>query len=273
MPFAPSPSFIRIRRLPSWRAPVAGWAQAALMVLAVAGWVAPAQAQGPNRPATAASAAATTPKPPAKPLWRDLSAKQQQALQPLAADWDALSEGHKRKWLVLSRNHANLSSVEKATLHSRMTEWAALSQQERAQARFNFAEVKQVPVDERKAKWEAYQALTPEEKRRLAEGATPRPPGAASTIRPVPAQKLAPIPATTTAAAVKGQHSARIQLTPPTAVEALAAPATPPAAPMIPASSISVEAQPAVTVLPAPPAPLVAPPPRSGMTEPPSSAP
>jgi hypothetical protein len=242
------------------------------MLAVLAGWVAPSQAQGPNQPAATASAAVAQ-KAPAKPLWRDLSAKQQQALQPLAADWDSLSEGHKRKWLVLSRNHANLSASDKTTLRSRMTEWAALSQQERARARFNFAEVKQVPVDERKAKWEAYQALTPEERRRLAESAAPRPPGAAPTIRPVPAQKLAPTPAANTANAVKGQHSARIQLTPP--AESVATTAAPAPAPMIPASSISAEAQPAVPVVPAPasPAPLVASPPRSGMTEPPTSAP
>ena len=48
-----------------------------------------------------------------------------------------------------------------------MTEWAALSPQQRAQARLNFAEIKRLPADERKAKWEAYQALQPEEKRKL----------------------------------------------------------------------------------------------------------
>jgi hypothetical protein len=197
---------------------------------------------GAGPPAPAASSV----KPLAKPLWRDLSAKQQQALQPLAAHWDALSEGHKRKWLALSRNHAKLSPAEKATLHSRMTEWAALSRQQRDQARFNFAEVKQVPADERKAKWEAYQALSPEEKRRLAESAAPRPPGAAGTIRLVPAQKLVPLPTEAT----KGQHSARIQLAPP--AEAVAP------APMIATPSASVEA-PAPTPVMSPPTPVVPP--------------
>lgn len=180
----------------------------ALVLFGVASSMAQVQAQPGSSAATPPAAA---PKPAAKPLWRDLSAKQQQALQPLAADWDTLSEGHKRKWLTLSRNHSKLSPEDKATLRSRMTEWAALSRHQRDQARFNFAEVKQVPADERKAKWEAYQALTPEQKRRLAESATPRPPGATATIRPVPAQKLAPVPAD----AAKGQHSPRIQLTPP----------------------------------------------------------
>jgi hypothetical protein len=131
--------------------------------------------------------------PASKPAWRDLSPAQQQALDPLTSAWDGLSESHKRKWLALSRNHAKLSPADQAVQHSRMKEWAALSQQQRAQARFNFAEVKQLPADERKAKWEAYQALSPEEKKKLAERAPSQPPGVAPTIRPVPARKLAPV--------------------------------------------------------------------------------
>lgn len=206
-----------------------------MLWVAAAGGVGQAKAQAPS---SASAPAASSAKALAKPLWHDLSARQQQALQPLAADWDALSEGHKRKWLTLSRNHAKLSPEEKATLHSRMTEWAALSRQQRDQARFNFAEVKQVPADERKAKWEAYQALTPEQKRRLAESAAPRPPGAAGTIRPVPARKLVPVPADAT----KGQHSARIQLAPPAEAVAPApmmAPPSPPAEALAPTPDMS----------------------------------
>ncbi|WP_296310675.1 DUF3106 domain-containing protein [Pseudomonas sp.] len=134
---------------------------------------------------------------PSRPAWRELTAEQQQALYPLLQVWDELSEPHKRKWLALSRNHAKLSPAEQAVQHSRMTEWAMISQRERAQARFNFAAVKQLPADERKAKWEAYQALSPEEKRQLAERAPARPAGVAPTISPVPARKLAPVVAPT----------------------------------------------------------------------------
>ncbi|MGJ7487783.1 DUF3106 domain-containing protein [Variovorax sp. LT2P21] len=239
---APDARCVRLPRRPRTRS--AAWL-VGTMLLWVAATVSVGQVQA-QAPSSAPAPAASPAKPLAKPLWRDLSAKQQQALQPLATDWDALSEGHKRKWLTLSRNHAKLSPAEKATLHSRMTEWTALSRQQRDQARFNFAEVKQVPADERKAKWEAYQALTPEEKRRLAESAAPRPPGAAGTIRPVPAQKLVPLPTE----AIKGQHSARIQLAPP--AEAVAP------APMIATPSAPVEAS-APTPAMSPPAPVVPP--------------
>ncbi|OUM02803.1 DUF3106 domain-containing protein [Variovorax sp. JS1663] len=176
-----------------------------------------------------------------KPLWRDLSARQQRALQPLAPHWDALTEPHKRKWLALSRNYATMSPDEQGVLHSRMTEWAQLSNQERTLARFNFAEVKQVPIDERKAKWEAYQALSEEEKRELASRATPRP-GAAASIRPVPAQKLVPLPALT----ADGGHTPRIQLTPPAPVVTRLPAAVPVTMPAVAAPSgapVTAEAQ------------------------------
>ncbi|AGU49604.1 hypothetical protein VAPA_1c25040 [Variovorax paradoxus B4] len=175
-----------------------------------------------------ASASASKTAPATKPYWSELTAEQQQALRPLASHWHALNPGHKRKWLALSRNYANMSADDQTTLHSRMIEWAALSNQQRAQARLNFAEVKRVPADERRAKWEEYQALSAEEKRRLAERAPAKPRGAAIPVRPVPAQKLVTVPAVTPA----GQHTPRIMLAPP----ATPLPATAPAAAIMVAS-------------------------------------
>ena len=177
----------------------------------------------PGETAQIAPVAASSPSAPkaTKPYWSELTAEQQQALQPLASHWHTLNAGHKRKWLALSRNYANMSADDRTTLHSRMIEWAALSNQQRAQARLNFAEVKRVPADERKAKWEQYQALSEEEKRRLAERAPAKPYGAAIPVRPVPAQKLVTVPAVTPA----GQHTPRIMLAPPPSAVPAAAPA------------------------------------------------
>ena len=88
----------------------------------------------------------------------------------------------------MSRDYAKHVARGPGHLHSRMSEWAALSNQQRAQARLNFADVKRLPADERKAKWEAYQALSEEEKRELAASAHGATPGAAPPIRPVPAR-------------------------------------------------------------------------------------
>ena len=128
-----------------------------------------------------------------KPLWRELTPAQQQALAPLAGKWDTVSEAQKRKWLALSQNFPRMSGAEQAKLHSRMSEWAALSPQQRTQARLNFGETQQLSADDKKAKWEAYQALPPEEKRKLAASAA-KPPATAAAIKPVPPDKLAEIP-------------------------------------------------------------------------------
>jgi hypothetical protein len=140
---------------------------------------------------------AVGPKAEARPTWAELSPPQRQSLAPLAATWSTLTEGHKRKWLALSRNYPNLPPGEQARVHSRMAEWAALSPQQRTQARLNFAESKTVPTQDKKADWEAYQALPPEEKRKLAAGAAaakPAPPPTAVAVQPVPEQKLTKVP-------------------------------------------------------------------------------
>jgi hypothetical protein len=227
-----------------------------------------------GQPGVAASAAASPKAIPAtKPLWSELTAEQQQALKPLAPHWNTLNAGQKRKWLALSRNFANMSLDDQVTLHSRMIEWAALSNQQRAQARLNFAEVKRVPPDERKAKWEQYQALSEEEKRKLAESAPAKPRGAAIPVRPVSSQKLVPVPAVTP----PGQHTPRIVLAPSpapmTPAPATVLVASPPE--RAPAASVAPAAVPASVSIASPPVPAEAqvPAPAATATDPPPSAP
>lgn len=154
-----------------------------------------AGAAGNTKPA-APSAAATVPSAPTKPLWQELTPAQQHSLRPLGANWATFSEPHKRKWLALSKNYASLAPAEQVKLHSRMTDWARMSPQQRNQARLNFAETKKIAPDEKAANWQAYQALSPEEKQKLAAKAPPGPAGATAAVKPVPAQKLANVPTT-----------------------------------------------------------------------------
>lgn len=163
-----------------------------------------ASAGGRPAPAGGASRAA---KSPTSPLWSELTPPQQQALGPLSTAWPAISEAQKRKWLVISGSYARLSAPEQEKLHSRMTEWVALSPQQRNQARMNFAESKQLSSDDKKAKWEAYQALPADEKRKLAAGAASaaKPPVTAAAVKPVPARKLATV---VPAGETKGPHVA-----------------------------------------------------------------
>jgi hypothetical protein len=154
------------------------------------------------------------------PTWMELNASQRQALAPLAGQWNQLSDTHKRKWLAVAQSFSRLPPAEQATMHSRMTEWVALSPQQRSQARLNFAEAQQLSQDDKKAKWEAYQALSPEERRKLAKSAGPRPPTTAAPVRPVPPQKLAATPKTSPDA-----KPARIAVKPPSEAPARSAPA------------------------------------------------
>ena len=148
------------------------------------------------------SAAANT-KPaaavaPTRPAWPELTAMQQQALKPLEGTWNSISEPQKRKWFEVSKNYQKLSPADQSTMHSRMVEWVRMSPQDRAVARLNFAKTKELSKeltgDEKKAKWETYQALSPVEKAKLAATGTPKPVGAATAVKPVEPQKLAITP-------------------------------------------------------------------------------
>ena len=103
-----------------------------------------------------------------KPEWSELTASQKLALQPLRENWRYLGDASKRKWIALSVNFNSMAPAEQLKLHARMNEWVALSQQERTQARLNFAQSKQLPQSHKSATWEAYQALSQEEKTKLA---------------------------------------------------------------------------------------------------------
>jgi hypothetical protein len=145
----------------------------------------------------------TTPpalKPLSAPLvvatWKDLSSVQRQSLQPLEGTWDTLSDGHKRKWIALAKNYPQLGPAEQAKMHGRMAEWAALKPRARELARLNFAEAKKTHSTERAANWEAYQALSPEDKSRLAKKTPAKPAGAAVSAKPLAPSKLTPIPVT-----------------------------------------------------------------------------
>nr|WP_114973350.1 DUF3106 domain-containing protein [Rhodoferax ferrireducens] len=156
--------------------------------------VAPAPAKLPSASASTKNSKAHVS--PSKPAWQDLTPAQQVSLMPLAAIWSTLGESNKRKWIAIAANYPALASAEQEKLHSRMTEWVLLSKQQRAQARLNFAQSKQLSPSQKAATWQAYQALSPEEKQKLAKSATPKPAGAAAAVKPVPPQKLATVPVT-----------------------------------------------------------------------------
>jgi len=165
---------------------------AAVLATAVAG----THAQAPVAPRASASVPSSVAPPAAsRPTWAELTTGQREALAPLAPHWSGLSESHKRKWITISRNFSDWPADEQSRIHGRMSAWASLSTVERDQARTNFTEARKVAPDEKKARWEAYQALSDEQRDKLAATVAPKRPGVtvpARQPRPVGAAKLTP---------------------------------------------------------------------------------
>lgn len=122
----------------------------------------------------------------AGPRWPDLTPAQRASLRPLERDWSSIGTDHKEKWIEISRRMPAMPAAERERVQARMTEWARLSPQQRGQARLAFEQAKQAAPKDRQAQWEAYQALPPEQKRRLQARAVPAP----AASRPAPGLRL-----------------------------------------------------------------------------------
>lgn len=174
---------------------------ASLAALSVALAAGPAAAQAPSP-----TGARVVPVS-AGVAWSELRPEQARALAPLSGIWASLDPEQQRKWLELGARYPSLSAADQQRLQERMREWAAMSPQERQRARVQFQQASQISAEERLQRWQAYQALTPEERQRLASppddrgtAAHPRVPagGPKSTVvAPPPATPPRPVaPAT-----------------------------------------------------------------------------
>ncbi|MGV0959661.1 MAG: DUF3106 domain-containing protein [Limnohabitans sp.] len=137
--------------------------------------------------------AQTPPTRASAPLassWQQLSGGQKQALAPLASQWGSLTPQQQSKWLAISHNFSQMPAAEQATMHARMADWVALSPLQRNQARYNFNVVQNLPKEDKKAKWEAYQALSAEDKRLLSVGTAPPAKSAAPIAKPASTSRL-----------------------------------------------------------------------------------
>ncbi len=164
------------------------------------------------------------------PGWELMTTPQKLALYPLAERWAYLTEAQKRHWLVLAQSFSAMPETEQERLHARMTAWASLSAQQRSQARLNFATTRSLAPRDIQSEWETYQALSEAEKLRLAAKAA-KPKGAATALKPIPAKRLARVPAATDAQA-KAANPPKIVFPAPAAVRQFTTPepvALPPA--------------------------------------------
>lgn len=130
--------------------------------------------------------------------WSSLTPAQQQALAPLRPTWETTSTAGRLKWLQVAERFPRMPAEERRRVQERMAAWAAMSPADRARARAQFQEARRIGSDERQARWQAYQALPEDERRRLAVAgkklpapqAAPAAQSASSALRP--AGPLAP---------------------------------------------------------------------------------
>ena len=153
------------------------FAAAILASVASASWLfccPPAAAQVAMH-ATASSAASAAS---ARPLsvrrseegvrWQALTPTQREVLAPLEKEWSGIDAPRKQKWIVLAARFKSLGPAEQGRITERMSEWARMSPAERGQARIRFEEARQVPAEDRNARWQAYQALPADTRQRFA---------------------------------------------------------------------------------------------------------
>jgi hypothetical protein len=151
-------------------------------------------------PAQAPVAAAQRVAPNAGgPTWQSLTREQQSALAPLQSEWNGIDSARKSKWIDIARRYPQLPVDEQQRLHARMSDWARLSPSERARARLNYQETKQIAPQDRAAQWQAYQALPESQRKALAQRARPdagrNGAGASAATAPTPYPTARPAPA------------------------------------------------------------------------------
>ncbi|MBY0237902.1 MAG: DUF3106 domain-containing protein [Burkholderiaceae bacterium] len=108
-----------------------------------------------------------------KPLWKDLSAAQQRALDPLKGEWDKLEGLRKQKWLEIANRYNGMKPDEQVRVQERMRDWVRLTPDQRRMVRENFARSQKAAPSpgQKSVQWEQYQQLPEEQKKQLADKA------------------------------------------------------------------------------------------------------
>ena len=194
----------------------------ALALLTLAS-LAPAIGQS-DPPALAAPAARAAA--PGGPSWSELPVAHQAALAPLREHWASIDARRKSKWIAVAQRFASLPPAERLRVQQRMDQWASMTPAERGRARLYFQELRELPQDDRQARWQAYRALPEEQKRELARRARPvaRAPDAAASAS-TGKRKVAVNPASV---AVKPVSPTVVQAKPGVSTTLVTKPPTPP---------------------------------------------
>jgi hypothetical protein len=150
----------------------------ALFILVCATQVGTVQAQS----ASSAPHGKATAIPEKKPdgTWEGLKPAQQQILAPLESDWDYMLPDSRKKWIQVANIYPKMSAQDQERLQSRMTSWSNLSQKDRRVARENYLTSLKFPAEKKAEAWYAYQRLSDEQKKKLAESEAKKKPTAAN---------------------------------------------------------------------------------------------
>jgi Protein of unknown function (DUF3106) len=147
-----------------------------------------------------ASHGKTTAIPEKKPdgTWEGLKPAQQQILAPLESDWDYMLPDSRKKWIQVANIYPKMSAQDQERLQSRMTSWSNLSQKDRRIARENYLTSLKFPAEKKAEAWYAYQKLSDEQKKKLAESEAKKKPTAANapTLQQHPISPKAALPST-----------------------------------------------------------------------------
>ena len=101
--------------------------------------------------------------------WDSLSPTQQKTLAPLESDWDYMLPDSRKKWIYVANLYPKMAPADQERLQSRMTSWSNLSQRDRRIARENYLTSLKFPAEKKAEAWSAYQKLSDEQKKKLAE--------------------------------------------------------------------------------------------------------
>jgi hypothetical protein len=120
---------------------------------------------------SAASHGKATGIPEKKPdgTWEGLKPGQQKILAPLEDDWDYMLPDSRKKWIQVANLYPKMSEADQQRLQSRMMGWSKLSQKDRRLARENYLSSLKFPAEKKAEAWSAYQKLSDEQKKKLAQ--------------------------------------------------------------------------------------------------------
>lgn len=85
----------------------------------------------------------------AKRPWTKLTPVQQEALAPVAGEWDTMEERLQKRLLATTTKYPKFSVKQKQRFQTRLTEWSKLTPEQRNRAREKYKAYSKIPSDKR----------------------------------------------------------------------------------------------------------------------------